>query len=627
MLQERNNYAIIGYKYIEFLESLVDENIRFILEDGPVSVETFQSNVEQLSNDSNYIDWLLFDVSYINQNDYTEAIRYLKTICNQHMKIMVIDPLHLNKKTAKKLVSYGVFDIVTLLGVNNINVDNDEEVLNELQFQIEQLDLNPRDFAEGQYFLDSLPEEALFEEETEPKKGFSLFINNKKNKPQKTEKKTKKTKLFKNSKKYTVSCITYDEEFKEQLIKECEESPFFKYETVNSRIIPEYIDILIFDGNFDESDIAEYEIADNTKLFVFRNDYLEDEYEEIIFASYHQGDRILPYLTNEDISSNVIPQDIQVSKKEKKRINILFLIVPLLIITLISAILFTPLKNIFNIFEKKPSITLLQETIEIGYKEDFNSEQYISLSNMSDEYNLKIINDVKQHEIGEYNVNYQIIDINNNILDNKFLKVKIVDNIQPNLTLEKDKIELEKLDNFDCKAYIKEAQDEIDGDLTHNVVCSNNLKEVETQSISYSVEDKSGNRAETEMTIIYKNYKKDSDKPTPTPSSTPSPTPTPTPTPVSTPSPTPTPEPTSSVDNNVEIEIMPMELKVGASKADIENATRKAIVKTGGSGNVTISIDYSKVDTTKAGKYEVDYILIYENDEQLIKKGTLTVTD
>ena len=69
-----------------------------------------------------------------------------------------------------------------------------------------------------------------------------------------------------------------------------------------------------------------------------------------------------------------------------------------------------------------------------------------------------------------------------------------------------------------------------------------------------------------------------------------------------------------------------MRLPVGSPKEDIENLVQNSVDQVPGSGNFKLSINYSSVDTTKTGVYDVIYTISDSDGKTLdTVTGKLTV--
>lgn len=84
----------------------------------------------------------------------------------------------------------------------------------------------------------------------------------------------------------------------------------------------------------------------------------------------------------------------------------------------------------------------------------------------------------------------------------KKLIVKVIDDIEPVLVLNKTNLTLEYGQNIDLKDYIEKAEDNIDGNLVEKV----DYNQIDTSKpgnhvVTYSVKDKAGNHVSVEMSI------------------------------------------------------------------------------------------------------------------------------
>ena len=88
----------------------------------------------------------------------------------------------------------------------------------------------------------------------------------------------------------------------------------------------------------------------------------------------------------------------------------------------------------------------------------------------------------------------------------KILKITVSDETAPEINLLQDHAELLTATKFSCRAYLKNAYDAVDGDLTQRVKCSDQLEQSETQTVLYTVKDRSGNEAKKELTVHYADF-------------------------------------------------------------------------------------------------------------------------
>ncbi len=86
------------------------------------------------------------------------------------------------------------------------------------------------------------------------------------------------------------------------------------------------------------------------------------------------------------------------------------------------------------------------------------------------------------------------------------LRIEIVDETAPALRLKQSEVTLAKDEVFSCMAYIEEAVDEVDGDLSSSVECSDELRPQYDQEVLYSVEDRSGNIQRAYLLVFQEEY-------------------------------------------------------------------------------------------------------------------------
>ena len=87
--------------------------------------------------------------------------------------------------------------------------------------------------------------------------------------------------------------------------------------------------------------------------------------------------------------------------------------------------------------------------------------------------------------------------------------MKVIDDIEPVLVLNKTNLTLEYGQNIDLKDYIEKAEDNIDGNLVEKV----DYNQIDTSKpgnhvVTYSVKDKAGNHVSAEMSINIKESQK-----------------------------------------------------------------------------------------------------------------------
>lgn len=85
----------------------------------------------------------------------------------------------------------------------------------------------------------------------------------------------------------------------------------------------------------------------------------------------------------------------------------------------------------------------------------------------------------------------------------KMLRIEIYDETPPEIRLIQNHAELLRVTKFSCLAYLDQAIDNVDGDLSGQVECSDALSEEETQKVLYTVKDRAGNTASAQLEIHF----------------------------------------------------------------------------------------------------------------------------
>ncbi len=148
--------------------------------------------------------------------------------------------------------------------------------------------------------------------------------------------------------------------------------------------------------------------------------------------------------------------------------------------------------------DNKITINVSEPYIEYGYELKVNNEVQDYRT-----YNVVINNHMNPNEIGSYIIDYNLNYNNQNFVIKRELEV--VDLIKPVLSLSSDSITMDYCSKKVKKEITYQAKDNYDGDITDNVVITE-----ENNKRIYSVSDSSGNIEQKEITIIYE--KKPNDK-------------------------------------------------------------------------------------------------------------------
>ncbi|MBQ6494814.1 MAG: polysaccharide deacetylase family protein [Bacilli bacterium] len=148
-----------------------------------------------------------------------------------------------------------------------------------------------------------------------------------------------------------------------------------------------------------------------------------------------------------------------------------------------------------------PYIQFKNKDIEINYNTEFNNNDYTA-KNLFKNYTKEVIvkDNINNKKIGTYEIEYKLKFGLINIIKKR--KVKVIDNIKPDIKLKGNNVE------YVCpnKEYIElgySATDEYDGDLTNKVEIKNYK-----DNITYKVSDSSGNVSTITRNIKYEDIEK-----------------------------------------------------------------------------------------------------------------------
>ena len=188
----------------------------------------------------------------------------------------------------------------------------------------------------------------------------------------------------------------------------------------------------------------------------------------------------------EDFEDNDI--DININKKKN---NILTIIISSILLLLI-------ILSYLSI----PKIKLIgDKEINLSYKDEYKEDGYI-VKNIGKDYNkeVNINNNIKEHKVGEYQVEYSIKYLFFNI--KKIRKVNIIDKDKPIIRVDNNPIKICPLDNLEEIEYY--SYDEYDGDITSSVIVME-----DKDYVTFKVKDSSLNEDILKVKLI----RIDEDKP------------------------------------------------------------------------------------------------------------------
>ena len=188
----------------------------------------------------------------------------------------------------------------------------------------------------------------------------------------------------------------------------------------------------------------------------------------------------------EDFEDNDI--DININKKKN---NILTIIISSILLLLI-------ILSYLSI----PKIKLIgDKEINLSYKDEYKEDGYI-VKNIGKDYNkeVNINNNIEEHKVGEYQVEYSIKYLFFNI--KKIRKVNIIDKDKPIIRVDNNPIKICPLDNLEEIEYY--SYDEYDGDITSSVIVME-----DKDYVTFKVKDSSLNEDILKVKLI----RIDEDKP------------------------------------------------------------------------------------------------------------------
>lgn len=163
----------------------------------------------------------------------------------------------------------------------------------------------------------------------------------------------------------------------------------------------------------------------------------------------------------------------------------------------------TVVKNYLNERNQELDIQLYADTIQLNYGDTFNPSKYIKSYTNADNVELTIPEPIDTHQLGSITITYSLRNHIKTI--KKQMQVVVVDLENPIITLSNQEVTLiRNQDTFSCKAYLSSAMDNVDGDITNRVECSNVDSSKDTQTVKYTVKDSSGNEGTKELKLIFK---------------------------------------------------------------------------------------------------------------------------
>ena len=305
------------------------------------------------------------------------------------------------------------------------------------------------------------------------KKDNKINVDSNKNVSSNTKKKKKKKKQN-NNKEIVSNNILNKDITKEEKIEDnkVEEDNKENITLDKENITLEQEDALIEENNIKEELTREIpvvkreEVAEYLKNKQTRNLTINDKYNY------------------EDFEDN----DLNINKKKN---NILTIIISSILLLLI-------ILSYLSI----PKIKLIgDKEINLSYKDEYKEDGYI-IKNIGKDYNkeVNINNNIEEHKVGEYQVEYSIKYLFFNI--KKIRKVNIIDKDKPIIRVDNNPIKICPLDNLEEIEYY--SYDEYDGDITSSVIVME-----DKDYVTFKVKDSSLNEDILKVKLI----RIDEDKP------------------------------------------------------------------------------------------------------------------
>ena len=197
---------------------------------------------------------------------------------------------------------------------------------------------------------------------------------------------------------------------------------------------------------------------------------------------------------------NVIDETKKTDLHNKKIVNIrnALIVIVLLMVALVGSFYG---KTYYDMLQQDLYIQF-SENVVIEYGHYFLPASYIENYPKSENVEIVFPDTVQLDRLGEYVFVYQIQNPIKSV--SQELTVTCIDSIAPAITLNQYSVTLTKgNDVFIPEEYIVNASDNVDGDLTDLIRCDYEKKE-KNQTVLYSVTDSSGNCAEVEFTLKWK---------------------------------------------------------------------------------------------------------------------------
>ncbi|HET8738017.1 MAG TPA: immunoglobulin-like domain-containing protein, partial [Pricia sp.] len=144
-----------------------------------------------------------------------------------------------------------------------------------------------------------------------------------------------------------------------------------------------------------------------------------------------------------------------------------------------------------------PVLSLVGHTVIMSVGQDYDEPGYSAFDNADGDItgNVTVDKNLDTHTVGVYTLTYNVTDSSGNAAEQQTRTVEVVDTTAPVITLYGAKVIISAGQSFDDPGY--SAMDNVDGDLTGNVVVDDDLNPntLGTYTVTYDVSDAAGNAA------------------------------------------------------------------------------------------------------------------------------------
>lgn len=138
------------------------------------------------------------------------------------------------------------------------------------------------------------------------------------------------------------------------------------------------------------------------------------------------------------------------------------------------------------------SLQLRQNEVKLACNESFDPAQYVDSYTEDPDTQLILPETILTDQPGYQTAEYRLKRKDQEIVQT--LGILIEDKTAPVLKLKQDTVSVKSGETFSCRAWIENAQDDTDGDLSSQVVCSSVLQP-DQEKVLYQVSDSSGNQS------------------------------------------------------------------------------------------------------------------------------------